>query len=645
MRQKAIEKILPRLSEEDKTWKAEYVLDAFLWEGDLIADVYHNTEERLKPVARAAMNEKDFATYEYAKKLWTKKYITNVLQEVRQRYTKIENTEGTQELVESFTEHNWTDCLGCIEQKEEEIGSDKRRRSIDSHLQKIQEKMAKVPAPPKDFPKYIQDKTFRDMHYLFFTGKEGWCCRCGKAVSFQTVPKQSAAGSCPACRKSVKFRKRNPEKVYEFEKRREVLYIQPKNNGWILRYFAAYLSSGYGKKEKLELEEYVRTYHGRRLEDYYEKYIKYKYWENDKTTFWSDKAYQGVTKAYGQNTYLYGGNLAEVREHMQQEEREKAKYFPLEKIAEEAVQVPAIQLIQRMNYDNRLEVLYKMGLYKLAKNLLQGRLPVTDINLDGKTVKQIWGISRPKLNMLIKKNGNAKMLHTLQDIERLGAWINEVKAKEIVEAGVDVKILIGCAEKNKVLKLLHYLEKAEGYQGIKETISHYRDYLYAAAALEYDLGRDTVRYPKNLLEAHNKAVRENSERQQEEYIAEKQKKYPEIAQRYEDLYQEYAFEDKNFLIRPARDAGEIIREGRILHHCVGGDSYMRNHNAGESYIFFLRRKGTPQESYYTVEYNGRKIVQYYGAYDKKPDKEIIDKFLSKWKTFLAGKTKAETIAG
>ena len=73
-------------------------------------------------------------------------------------------------------------------------------------------------------------------------------------------------------------------------------------------------------------------------------------------------------------------------------------------------------------------------------------------------------------------------------------------------------------------------------------------------------------------------------------------------------------------------------EGKILHHCVGGDGYLRKHNEGETYILMLRQKKEPEIPYITIEIdksNGE-IIQWYGAYDKKPDEERIEEVLEKW---------------
>lgn len=76
----------------------------------------------------------------------------------------------------------------------------------------------------------------------------------------------------------------------------------------------------------------------------------------------------------------------------------------------------------------------------------------------------------------------------------------------------------------------------------------------------------------------------------------------------------------------------IVREGRTLHHCVGGDNYLQKHADGISYILMLRKKEDQETPYITVEIraDGRSIVQWYGAFDRKPDKEQVEKWLKEW---------------
>ena len=87
-----------------------------------------------------------------------------------------------------------------------------------------------------------------------------------------------------------------------------------------------------------------------------------------------------------------------------------------------------------------------------------------------------------------------------------------------------------------------------------------------------------------------------------------------------------------------REKGTLVcwATGRILHHCVGGDNYLNKHNNGTSIILFLRAKKEPEMPYITVEINmdTLSIRQWYGAHDKKPDQENMDRWLDRYTTRL-----------
>lgn len=103
------------------------------------------------------------------------------------------------------------------------------------------------------------------------------------------------------------------------------------------------------------------------------------------------------------------------------------------------------------------------------------------------------------------------------------------------------------------------------------------------------------------------------------------------------------------MIRPAASAGEIIEEGRELHHCVGGDYYLSKHSNGTSYILFMRYKKSPGIPLCTIEIKDKKIVQWYEAHDQKQDKEIIQPWLDKYIKHLKeeehGTNRTELAAG
>ena len=160
-------------------------------------------------------------------------------------------------------------------------------------------------------------------------------------------------------------------------------------------------------------------------------------------------------------------------------------------------------------------------------------------------------------------------------------------------------------------------------------------------ALGYDMNNTVYQQPRDLRAAHDKMVQESNKEKMDERIREVEQKYSDIRLNYRKLRNIYFYEDDTYMIRPARSAKEIVEEGRLLHHCVGGDSYLNKHNDGRSYILMLRFKDKEEETYITVEISSGKalIMQWYGARDRKPDEKNMQKWLDQYLEQLRNKQK------
>ena len=173
-----------------------------------------------------------------------------------------------------------------------------------------------------------------------------------------------------------------------------------------------------------------------------------------------------------------------------------------------------------------------------------------------------------------------------------------------------------------------YYKKKVGYTK-SDVLTKYSDYLNMKEELGYDMTDSIILHPKDLKAEHDKAVIERNEAAAKRREEKANEMYKGISARFKRANKVYYYASGKLFVRPAKNAAEIIEEGRILHHCVGGDDYLNAHNKKESIILFLRKKeDTP---YITIEMEPTgKIVQWYGAYDKKPDKKKIDRWLNKY---------------
>lgn len=131
----------------------------------------------------------------------------------------------------------------------------------------------------------------------------------------------------------------------------------------------------------------------------------------------------------------------------------------------------------------------------------------------------------------------------------------------------------------------------------------YIDYIRQCKVLEYDLHDTAISMPHHFMDTH---IRLSGIIKDKENAALQKELAGRIADR-----KRLEFEFGGFLIRQPENLGEIIREGKMLHHCVGG--YAERHAQGVLHILFIRKADAPEKPFYTMEVStGGNIVQVRG---------------------------------
>lgn len=157
---------------------------------------------------------------------------------------------------------------------------------------------------------------------------------------------------------------------------------------------------------------------------------------------------------------------------------------------------------------------------------------------------------------------------------------------------------------------------------------YWQDYLDACEMLRENLAKHVVLFPQDLIAAHD-----------EKMTAVRCIQNPEMLTRYSkslamrDVL--YCFEDERFLIRLPHFPLEITIEGKNQENCVA--NYIDRHMKGETTICFLREKSRPQDSFITIEIQGKRLIQCYGylndnenrvGYEKQEERE------RKWQEYM-----------
>ena len=646
MRRKQFEQIIPEHEEKKAGNDDEYFMGAFIHDGILAVDFYKNRSGAWKAMWRTLIDGKDFCNYDHKSRIWNEKKLETMASEhmginvfryqILDDYFRIQRDAG--KIINGYV-MDLKENKGCIykniwttlEYLESKISEERRETAAERKHRRIQEKMTLAPAVPKDFRRFIMEKLFRNDHFMYVSKEDAVCARCGTRTEKKEGMKHNGEGRCPFCRKKIKYKLTG--RMKEHEEKKEVLLIQRWDNDVILRYFKCSLFSTYGRVEDLQYSESVRTYHNKEIKYYDKRYICYMDFTG--SSYWSDKMDMYHSVSYGVRSCLYAGNLSEIEELLG-----RNKYLPVEELAETGIMLPWKDILRNYSYIDKgsiFEKLYKAGLKKLAVEYVRTWNIHTDY--EQREVKKILMVTGPMFEYMRKHDSGRKVLEVFQDAKTDNCGLNDTEIVELAEAGIKASELKKAAEGRKIIKLLHYLQRAEGYKGLKNTYSHYVDYMDMMKAMDYCMDNDTIRYPRNLKAAHDKAVSEFYEQEKDKKNREALRKYPEIRRRAQELNERYGFEDKDYIITAPKNAADIIEEGRTLHHCVGGELYLRKHNDGSSFILFLRKISDPDHSYYTLEIDpeDNRILQYYGYNDRQPDKKQVDKILDKWKRQLKRK--------
>lgn len=143
--------------------------------------------------------------------------------------------------------------------------------------------------------------------------------------------------------------------------------------------------------------------------------------------------------------------------------------------------------------------------------------------------------------------------------------------------------------------------------------------------MSWRLGRDvedpSVRYPRDLIAAHDRA---------DELVKQKElNARADLFRIRRRALRKYSFSADGLLIRPAASQRELTEEGNALHHCVG--TYGEKHATGSTAIFFIRRANRPKESWYTLQLDEETltVVQNRGKHNCARTAEV-QAFEDKW---------------
>lgn len=549
-------------------------------------------------------------------------------------------------------ERDWT----AVERFQDMV---RKRRLDERHAKEtnpIDVVMATVKEVPEGFKRWVSESAMSFSRYLIYSPRSkndalAHCTHCNGITLIDRTKirlRNNEKGICPLCGSSVtiKARGRMPAHIRD---ERVVSFIEPRDDGFLWRYFAANREVKADGKVNDGLYEIVRTFYkfapdGTPCTSSYE-YREYK--QTGIVRWCTDEGYRASS-----NCTLYPGNLPEAWKDT------PMKYSALEILSanKPTEQIHYAKAVRRYKDFPQLEWFIKMGLYNLAAYVINEygdgafenrRVNVRGLRKNGKTVFDILGLTKENTRIMQSLDGNIDELRLLQEAQNTGCNLKAEDLRRFYKIfGCNTTLIQKQNRKATIHKICRYIEReGAGYrvgeqshcwrysymqhkerpdireERLQNCARDWLDYLGWCKELNYDLSNMFVYFPKNFKKVHDRTAAEYQVLQDRKAAEEKRREEQQIKREAEimkkllaEMLKEntgidnaFQIKGKGIILRVPRDAQEIKDEGAILHHCVG--TYVDQVAKGLTHIFFVRKEKEPDTPYFTMEYNNGHVVQ------------------------------------
>lgn len=643
-------------------------------EDHILLEMYKTGGSMKTPVARYAATKRDWGIYMPETGQWSRGGIDSIKANLPIRGKQVFSSAEDISRIKKFFGKNsrpggyaLDDWEGYFRGNENLIRERKRDRKRQRREELLKERQAGTPElEEKELLKWAEKTLFQYRHVLYYKKERrhaSICCsNCGKisygrwkaGESFESQfeariqePRQGNRGKCPRCGTWGKYISQGKAgcvmhmgkigvfRVDKYQKEGAVArYIELEKECQLELNLAEHGEEMTGACEVLSGIEISRTYFlpGKKPQTDYHKHSDW-----DGKDFWDDCNLYGLANIKIEEGVIHPDTWQNL-------EGTYLRYSAMKKYAESRDGTLNVKdYLENYHQTPQIEMLVKLGLTGIVDELVKYHYGIVYAP-EARRMDLFLGIRKEQVKLLREHSGKIDILKTLQMEKRMNQKWDSRQIEALAEMGAYQRNIDDVLKHMPVQKLLNYISKQAGCEygtecssavnRIRETAVMYFDYLHMREAQGYDMGNTIYLRPRSLRDAHDKMVLEQNRREMDEKKKQGEEKYRDIRKRYRSLRKRYFYEAGGLQIRPARSAEEIIMEGRMLHHCVGKDDYLRNHNSGVRSILFLRDASAPDMPYVTVEIEGEKIVQWYGEYNRKPAEKKINKWLRVYTTWL-----------
>lgn len=485
------------------------------------------------------------------------------------------------------------------------INQKKHEKAMDRKYSKMKGHFEMFPDYPADLAEFCEMNVF-GFTYIFISkipkgAREAACGHCGHKFSVSKNTKPGQEGICPGCNMKAIYRA-----IWTSGRREDKgkICIAHKVQGQLLIRWTNIIRTFDGVKYNYHFYDYYRNLYLHSPKGP----VIYAY-DYKSMMSWGENWYRQKNGSvhYGKS-FVYANNLREVF-------GDTYYHVDLEAGLKNAGRLSFTSLLDNLKTVPAAEYLFKMGMPALAAGISKSDLG----NSTG--FSTVLGISKQYLPLYRKFNVRP-LEHRI--IKASKSWVSEPsfeKLRLLAPEYTDYDDIVDILETMSFERFANYFSKqkeANGKKNLHYSLTLYKDYLSMSESLKVDMSRKSVRFPRNIKEAHDLLLpRFNHVKHQVE-----DENFKQAMQKIYSGIKSYAKGDYCIVLPALRS--DLITEGQSLNHCVGADRYYKNHIAGTRMIFFVRHAKEPEKPYFTMEIDMKelKILQLYGFSDCSAPPEV-----------------------
>lgn len=583
---------------------------------------------------------RQFLTYDHLEKKWRDAKLDRLEWPGRNYYATCWVSEEDTALVQDYFSGERGGDLGILDfqrnVRDEQL--ERRHKRITDPWDKD---LAQVPKLPKDWKRWADKVAVREnfifYHYKRGGAKTGYCTFCGKEVPISGHPYHNKEGRCIRCRHPVVFKALGRASYFQTDKYYAYL-VQRCRDGFVVREFRA--DRTYRKDTLPHSEPYWHEFR-RSIYDRTGEIRSY-YWGMycQREVRWIEGSPCYYAYAGDQAGRVYGKTLSSLGK------KELRQTGLVEWIRSHPVTDPEKYLAVWKQIP-KMEQIWKAGLSRLTAECFHFCDDVQKVVLhpDEPGLIRALGLDSAKFRRLRQLDGDTETLAWLQLEKRTGQRITDDMLRWSKKEQISAKDLVFIADRMSLVQIKNYLERQKEYfdGSCQQALTTWQDYLAMAEWLHYDTSDEIVYRVRKLRQRHDELVLQSEAGSLEEQASKMAAKYPHVNAICVELQEKYAYSDDDYTVLAPQDIFEIIKEGRMLHHCVGndgaGERYYDRMERRESFIMFLRRTEEPNDPYYTLEIEPDGTVrQKRTLFDRQyEDIEQATEFLIKWQKVIAAR--------